>query len=185
MDTSRPFLCTVMHPRLLPAPPMTSGGPLRVKLLVEIAPQELIIRASAPSAKGKIIGTEPWPKIERVTVEPLQGSAQRLEILRRSLWRMALVGGGLLVFGLVVRAYPIEISLLMALIVGGFTGALNFLLNGGFGSKQDVVRIHFTLAERGQPFYLEVSTEQEWDVRQALRGVGLHLEDSESNQSAL
>ncbi len=59
MDTPKTFLCTVMHPRLFPGPITDPGNPLRVEMLVEVGAEGLIIRAPAPSAKGKVMGTEP------------------------------------------------------------------------------------------------------------------------------
>jgi hypothetical protein len=182
MDTSGMFLCTVMHPKLFPGPVTDPGNPLRVTMLVEVGAENLIIHAPAASAKGKIMGTEPLDKIERVAVERLDGSAQRIEILRRSLLRMALWGGIVLVFFLFVRAYPLGIGILAALAVAAFVGALNFLLNGGLGRKQDVVRFHFALSEHGHTFYLEVPPTQELGLHQALRAAGLSLEDPETNQ---
>ena len=61
MDTPTMFSCTVMHPRLFPALITDPGNPLRVQQLVEVAPEELIIRAPAPRAKGKIMGDEHEP----------------------------------------------------------------------------------------------------------------------------
>ncbi len=177
MDTSSTFLCTVSHPRLFPGPITDPGNPLRVKMLVEVGAEDLIIRASAASAKGKIMGTEPLAKIDRVTIKRLDGSAQRIEILRRSLLRMALAGGIVLVFGLLLRAYPLDISVLAALAVAAFIGPLNFLLNGGLGRKQEVVRFHFTLSEHGHAFYLEVPPTQELGLRQALLTAGLSPEE--------
>ena len=184
MDTSRMFLCTIVHPRLFPGPITDPGNPLRVKMLVEISAEELIIRAPAASAKGKIMGTEPLTKIDRVTVERLGGSAQRIEILRRSLRRMALVGGIVLVFALIIRVYPIGISILMALAVAAFIGPLNFLLNGGLGGKKEVVRFHFTPSEHKHTFYLDVPPDQEPELHQALLAAGLNLEEHETNTGA-
>ena len=182
MDTSRTFLCTVMHPGLFPGPITDPGNSLRVEMLAEVGDEDLIIRASAASAKGKIMGTEPLAKIDRVTIERLVGSAQRIEILRRSLLRMALMGGIVLVFALFVRAYPLGISALMALAVAAFIGLLNFLLNGGLGRKRDVVRFYFTLFEHGHTFYLEVPATQELGLDQALHAAGLSPEEPETNQ---
>jgi hypothetical protein len=184
MEPSRMFLCTVVHPRLFPGPITDPGNPLRVKMLVEMNAEDLIIRASAASAKGKIMGTEPLAKLDRVTIERLSGSAQRIEILRRSLLRMALVAGIVLVFALFVRAYPLGISALIALAVAAFIGPLNFLLNGGLGGKQDVVRFHFTLSEQSRTFYLEVPPAQESELHQALLAAGLNLEEPETNRDA-
>jgi hypothetical protein len=182
MDTSRTFLCTVVHPKLFPGPITDPGNPLRVKMLVEVGAEDLIIHASAASAKGKIMGTEPLAKIDRVAIERLVGSAQRIEILRRSLLRMALVGGMVLVFMLLVRTYPLGISALIALAVAAFIGPLNFLLNGGLGRKQDVVRFHFTLSEHGDTFYLEVPSTQELGLHQALLAAALSPEEPETNR---
>jgi hypothetical protein len=177
MDTSKTFLCTVVHPRLFPGPITDPGNPLRVEMLIEVGTEELIIHAPAASAKGKIMGTERLAKIDQVTIERLVGSAQRIEILRRSLLRMALVGGLVLVFALFARAYPIGISVLMALAVAAFIGPLNFLLNGGLGHKQDVVRFHFITSEHSHAFYLEVPSVQELGLHQALYTAGLRLEE--------
>ena len=182
MDTPRTFLCTVMHPRLFPGPITDPGHPLRVKMLVEVGAEGLIIRASAASAKGKIMGTEPLAGIRRVTLERLAGSAQRIEILRRSLWRMALVGGVVLIFALFVRAYPPGLSILMALAVAAFIGPLNFLLNGGLGRKQDAVRIHFFPTGAGRSFYLEVPPAGEQELQDALFAAGLRFKDGEVDQ---
>ncbi len=181
MVTSGMFLCTVVHPRLFPGPITDPGNPLRVKMLVEINPQDLVIRASAASAKGKIMGTEPLSKIERVTVTHLSAEAQRKEILRRSLVRMAIVGGIVLAFSLFIRAYPLEIGILAAVIIAALIGPLNFLLNGGLGSKQDVVRFNFTPAASGPLFYLEVPKEKEPELHQALLTAGLKLEELANN----
>jgi len=151
-------------------------------MLVEVGTEELIIRASAASAKDKIMGTERLAKIDQVIIERLVGSAQRIEILRRSLLRMVLWGGIVLVFFLFVRTYPLGIGILAALAVAAFVGALNFLLNGGLGRKQDVVRFHFALSEHGHTFYLEVPPTQELGLHQALRAACLSLEDPETNQ---
>lgn len=182
MDTSNTFLCTVMHPRLFPGLITDPGNPLRVEMLVEVGTEELIIRAPAASAKGKIMGTEPLAKIDRVTIERLVGSAQRIEILRRSLLRMALVGGIVLVFALFVRAYPLGISALIALAVAAFIGPLNFLLNGGLGRKRDVVRFYFTPSDHGHTYYLEVPPTQELGLHQALLAAGLSPEEPETHR---
>lgn len=182
MDISRSFLCTVMHPGLFPGPITDPGNPLRVKMLIEVGAEDLIIRAPAASANGKIMGTEPLAKIDRVTIECLTGSAQRIEIMRRSLLRMALVGGIVLVFALFIRAYPIGISTLMALAVAAFIGLLNFLLNGGLGRKQNVIRFKFTPSEHGRSFYLEVPPTQELGLHHALLAAGLSLEEPGTNQ---
>jgi hypothetical protein len=146
-------------------------------MLIEVGAEELIIRASAASAKGKIMGTEPLAKIDRVTIERLAGSTQRMEIMRRSLIRMAMVGGLVLLFGLFVRAFPFGSSVLIALAVAALIGPLNFLLNGGLGSKQDVVRFRFTLSEPSHTFHLEVPPIQEPELRQALLAAGLNPEE--------
>jgi hypothetical protein len=128
------------------------------------------------------MGSEPWTKIGEVTVERIAGSAQRLEILRRSLSRMALVGGLVLVFSLLVRSIPLDYAALAALAVACFIGPLNFLLNGGLGRKQDVVRFYFKPAEGGRPFYLEVLPEEEAALRQALLATGLGIKDAEADR---
>lgn len=56
MESVKTFLCIVMHPRLFPGPITDPGNPLRVKMLVEVGAENLIIRASAASANGKIMG---------------------------------------------------------------------------------------------------------------------------------
>jgi len=91
MDTQSMFLCTVVPPCLFPALTADPGNPLRVEMLVEVGQEGVTIRVSAPCAKGKVMGSELWTQIVRVTVERLASSKQRLEILRRSLLRMALV----------------------------------------------------------------------------------------------
>jgi hypothetical protein len=184
MDTSKMFLCTLVHPRLFPGPITDPGNPLKVKMLIEIGPEDLIIRASAASANGKIMGRESLASIEQVAVKHLAGGDQRTEILRRSLIRMGLVGGLVLVFGLVIRAYPLGISIMSAVIVAAVIGPLNFILNGGLGEKKDVVRFTFTTAEQGRPFYVEVPREQEAELHQALLAAGLNLEEQEINTGA-
>ena len=184
MDTSRMLLCTVVHPKLFPGPITDPGNPLRVKMLVEVGAEDLIIRASATSANGKIMGTEPLAKIEQVTIEHLAGSEQRIEIMRRSLLRMAIVGGIILVFELFIRAFPLGISVLIALVVASIIGPLNFLLNGGLGGKQDVVRFHFIPSDHGRTFYLEVPSAQESELHQALLAAGLNLEAPDTNTGA-
>ena len=181
MDTSKIFLCTVMHPRLFPALITDPGNPLRVEMLVEVGDENLIIRASAASANGKIMGTEPFTKIDRVAIERLAGSAQRMETMRRSLLRMALVAGIVLMLSL-FRGFPAGISVLIALAVAVFIGPLNFLLNGGLGYKRDVVRFQFIRSEQGYTFYLEVPSTQEWGLHQALSTAGLSLEETVTNQ---
>ncbi len=176
MDTQSMFLCTVVHPRLFPALPTDPDNPLRVEMLVEVGTEGLTIRAPAPHAKGKVMGSEPWTQMGRVTVERLGGSAQRQEILRRSLLRMALVGGIVLAWSVLFRSYPLHLSVLMALSVAAFVGPLNFLLNGGLGSKRDVVRFHFVPADGGRSFYLEVSPVVEARLQQALLAAGIGLE---------
>lgn len=59
MDTARRFLCTVVHPRLFPGPITDPGNPLRVKMLVEVGLEDLLVRAPAPRAKAKVMGKEP------------------------------------------------------------------------------------------------------------------------------
>ena len=181
MDAPKLFPCTVAHPRLFPGPITDPGNPLRVKMLIEINPQELIIRASAARANGKIMGTEPLAKIGRVIVDRLSARAQRMEILRRSLIRMGIIGGLVLAFGLFLRSYPLHISILSVVIVAVFIGPLNFLLNGGLGSKQDVVRFNFTPTEQGRAFYLEVPSDQAPELHQELLAGGLHLEEAMTN----
>lgn len=182
METSKMFACTIMHPKLFPGLITDPGNPLRVQMLVEVGAEGLIIRAPAPSAKGKVMGSEPLAGIGRVIIERLNGSAQRLEIMRRSLKRMALVGGIVLGFALFVRAYPPGISILMALAVAAFIGPLNFLLNGGLARKQDTVRFHFFPTEDGRPFYLEVLPAKELELHAALLDAGLRLEDGTGEQ---
>jgi hypothetical protein len=151
-------------------------------MLVEVGSDELIVRASAPSAEGKVMGSEPWTKVDGVTIERLAANVQRLEILRRSLIRMAIVGGIALAFFLFLRSFPPHLAILGALAIAAFIGPLNFLLNGGLGRKQDVVRFHFMLAEGGRPFYLEVLPEEEPKLHWALLSVGLGFEDTEAGQ---
>lgn len=182
MDTPRMFLCTVMHPRLFPGLIMDPGNPLRVRMLVEVGAEELVIRAPVPSGRGKVMGTEPLVGIGRVTIEHMAGDAQRLEILHRSLQRMALVGGIVLAFTLFVRAYPPATSVLMALAVAVFIGPINFLFNGGLGRKQDVVRFHFYPTRDGRSFYLEVLSTEEQDLYETLFAAGLRPEDARAGQ---
>lgn len=124
-------------------------------MLIEIGPQNLLMRASAASAQGKIMGTQPLAQVEQVRIERLSGKAQRLEIMRRSLLRMALVGGIVLAYTLIVRASPSGLSVLMALGVAAFIGFLNFVLNGWLRRKQDVMRFHFTPCEGVRRFTAE------------------------------
>ena len=117
MDAPTTFLCTVMHPRLFPGLITNPGKPFRVEMLIEVGIEELIIRAPAPSAKGRVMGPEPLAGISQVTIERVDGGARRLEILRRSLKRMALIGGIVLAFALFIRAYSPGARVLMALAV--------------------------------------------------------------------
>lgn len=182
MDASKMFACTIMHPKLFPGPITDPGNPLRVQMLVEVGAEGLIIRAPASNAKDRVLGREPLDGIDRISIERLDGGAQRQEILRRSLIRMALVGGVMLGFALFVRAYPPGISILMAVAVAAFVGPLNFLLNGGLARKQDIVRFHFFPTEDGRPFYLEVLPANELELHAALLGAGLRLEDGTGDQ---
>jgi hypothetical protein len=175
VDLPKMFLCTIVHPSLFPGPITDPGNPLKVKMLIEISAEELKIRAPAARANGKIMGTEPLAKIERVTVQRLDGNTQRIEIMRRSLIRMAVIGSIILAFMLFIRAYPPGFSILAALTVAAFTGALNFILNGGLGVKRDVTRFFFTLSEHGRPFHLEVPRDQEPVLHQALLAAGLNI----------
>jgi hypothetical protein len=177
MDSSEVIRCTVVHSRLFPGPITDPGNPLRVEMLVEVGAQELIIRAPAARANGRVMGTEPLAGFERVTMEHLSERAQRIEIMRRSLLRMALVGGIIVALSIFVRGLPPGVSLFMALVVAALIGPLNFLLNGGLGKKQDVVRFHFMASEPGHTFYLEVPAAQEIELRQALLPSGLHPEE--------
>jgi hypothetical protein len=93
MEPSRMIRCTVVHPRLFPGPITDPRNPLRVEMLVEVGPEDLIIHAPAARARGKIMGTEPLARIDQVTIEHLSGNAQRAEIMRRSLLRSAVVAG--------------------------------------------------------------------------------------------
>lgn len=182
MDTPRTFLCTVRHSRLFPSIITDPGNPPRVKMLIEVGADDLIIRAPAASAEGKVMGTEPLAKIDQVTIERLGGNEQRMEILRHSLIRMALVGGIVLVVSLFVRVYPLSISTLIALAVAAFIGPLNFLLNGGLGPKHDVVRFHFIQSGHGQSFYLEVPPTHELELHQALLAAGVSPEEAVSGK---
>ena len=177
MDASGMFLCTVVHPRLFPGLITDPGNPLRVTMLVEVGAKDLIIHASAASAKGKILGTEPLAKIDRVAVERLDGNAQRMRSCAAACCGWLFGGGIVLVFFLFLRDYPLGIGILAALVVAAFVGALNFLLNGGLGRKQDVVRFHFKLSEHSHTFYIEVPPTQELGMHQALRAAGLRFED--------
>jgi hypothetical protein len=71
----------------------------------------------------------------------------------------------------------------MALVVAAFIGPLNFLLNGGLGNKQDVVRFHFMASEPDHTFYLEVPAAQELEIHQALLPSGLHFTEIEPDRS--
>lgn len=181
MDASKMFLCTVIHPRLFPGPITDPGNPLRVKMLVEVGSEDLIIRASAESAKGKIMGTEPLSNIEQVIVKQIDGRAQRIEILRHSLLRMTLVGGIILVIILLARPYSLSISILIALAAAAVTGTLSFLLNGGLGDKQNIVRFHFKLSDYHRGFSLEIPSEQGAGLHQALLAAGLTFVETETN----
>ena len=182
MDTSRMFPCIVVHTKHFPGPFTDPGNPLKVPMLIEIGAEEVIIRASAASANGKIIGAEPFTSFERVTFKHLTGDAQISAILRRSLLRMAIMGGIALVFMLIVRAYPLGISILAAVIVAAIVGSLNFLLNGGLEGKQDVVRFNFEPSEHDHTFYLEVPSIKETGLRQALLDAGLTLVERDINK---
>ena len=182
MDTQRTFLCMIMHPRLFPGVLTDPGNPLRVQQLVEVGARELVIRAPASRPAGKIMGTEPLAGIGQVTVEHLAGSTQRIEILRRSLWRMVLVGGIVLAYTLFFQSYPLHYAVLSALAVAGFVVPLNFLLNGGLGRQRGVVRFHFFPTGEGRPFYLEVPPTREQELHEALSAAGLRPEDVEATQ---
>jgi hypothetical protein len=94
---------------------------------------------------------------------------------------MALVGGIILVLSLFVRSIPLDYAALAALAVACFIGPLTFLLNGGLGRKQDLVRFYFKSTEVGRPFYLEVLPAEEPALRQALIAAGLGVKDAEAN----
>jgi hypothetical protein len=175
MDTSRMFACNVVHTKLIPGPITDPGNPIKVPLIIEIGAEELIIRASSPSANGKILGTEPFVSFELVTVEHINSIAQKKEIMHRSLLRMAVVGGITLVFMLIVRAYPLGTSILAGVIVAAIVGSINFLFNGGLEAKQDVTRFLFKPSRHDHTFYLEVPSTNQLGLRQALLAAGLTL----------
>lgn len=182
MDTSSMFPCIVVHTKLFPGPITDPGNPLKVPMLIEIGAEEVIILASAASANGKIMGAEPFASFERVTVAHLTGGAQINEIMRRSLLRMAIMGGIALVFMLIVRGFPLGISILAAVIVAAIVGSLNFLLNGGLEVKQDVVRFYFEPSTHDHTFYLEVPSTKESGLHQTLLAAGLTLVEPDFNK---
>ena len=182
MDGSNMFHCTVIHPRLFPGPILNPGNPLKVELLVEVGDEDLKIRASAGKAKGKLMGTEPFSNIEQVTVKHIDKSAQRIEILWHSMLRMAIVVGIVLVFIYFTRPYSVGLNLLIALLIAVITGFLNFLLNGGLGRKQNIVRFHFELNDYHRGFSLEIPSIQESGLHQALLAAGLSLIETGTDQ---
>lgn len=183
MDEAKTLLCTVMYPELFPDPFLGIGKPPKVKMLVEVGPKELLIHKSSRFAKGKITRVESFSGIDEVVIECLSGGAQRNEILHNSLLWMALIGGGTLVYQLFIRGYSLGISALSALIVATSSGLLKFLLDGGFGRKQNVVRFHFTPSGR-RTFYLEVPLAHEPEIHQALLAAGLNLEEPGTSHQA-
>ena len=152
-------------------------------MLIEVGADELIICAPRPIGNRKIMGTEALGGISQVIIEHMTSAAQRREIMRGSLSRMALFGGLVLAYMLVFRSYPLYIDVMIALASAAFIGPLNFATHGGLWRKREVVRFVFIPIGNGRPFYLEVLSAEEPGLRQALLAAGLSLEGIEPSQA--
>jgi len=179
MDTKR-FSCALMCPALFPA---YIRNPPKIKVVAEVDSDKIAFVSSPPGGQARTIAGELIGNVSKVIIQHLSVNSQRLEVLRKSLFRIPVVAAALFIyFMLQSRLAPsrdLVYYILIALVAAAcVSGPLFFLLNGGLTIKNDAVRFHFTPLKKGKPFYLEVEPAQELEIRQAFLSAGLKLEEN-------
>jgi len=166
----------VMHPGVLPPLLTDPLTPVTMRALAEVSGGSLVIWSPAGRGEPRKLGTEPLGGV-RVTVRERSGAEQRKTVLLSSLLRMApwLVLG--LVWAIFWKQYPPIYGLWIALAGGLVSGGLHYVLYGGLGRKQDVYRFTFVPEKPRKTWWIEVSTEQQSQLREALRGAGAGLSE--------
>ena len=182
MDARR-FDCALMDPDigLFLGAVFSVFLPPRMECSLEIAPDKLVFRpvksGEADKVLDKVLKEKPLERISRLEVRHLSAAEQRSETFLKSLWRMTFFGGMVFLYSFVLRGHAFVSSLAGGLVTALVIGPLNFSLNGGFASKQALIRLRF-LPEAGEKaFYLEVAPEQEAEILAALREAGIRLQE--------
>ena len=177
MDTLIRFSCIILHPGLFPPFFTHPFNPPRTKVQIEITPEKLSVLSAPGWREARVIGNEPLVKFDHVTIQHLSANGRRLEILRHSLGRMALIGAIALAYFFL--RYDLGLGLLGGLICAGVSGLLFFMVNGGLTVRHAAVRYYFDPRHDGKKFYLEIEPSQEQEVHQALLAAGLRIQESE------
>ncbi|OQB25730.1 MAG: hypothetical protein BWY10_02436 [Chloroflexi bacterium ADurb.Bin180] len=164
--------CTVMHPGVLPPLLTDPLNPITMRAQAEVSGGALVIWSPVGRGEPRKLGTEPLGGV-RVTVRERSGTEQRKTVLLSSLWRLApwVVLG--MVWALWWKQYPPIYGLYI-----GLAGGLHFALYGGLGRKQDVYRFTFTPERPKRVWWLEVSPEQQGQLRETLREAGASVAEA-------
>ena len=168
--------CTVMHPGVMPPLLTDPLNPITMRAQAEVSGGALLLWSPEGRGEPRRLGTEPLAGV-KVTVQQRSGGDQRKQVLLSSLLRMApwLVLG--LVWAVWWKQYPPVYGLYIALAGGLVSGGLHFVLYGGLSRKETVHRFSFVPERPRRAWWLEVNTEQESRVRDALRGAGVELSE--------
>jgi hypothetical protein len=182
MNSPTTFSCKVEHPGVFPSVFFLDPfEPLKVKTTVRISAHTLYF-LSSNSEEDRILGRENFVDLGPVAIKHITGGEQRLEVLYKSLRRMALVASLAFAFFLIFRPYGVGVSVLAGLAAAAVVGPLHFLLRGGLVPRDEVVRFHFTPLEKGKPFYLETELAKEAEILAALVAGGLRFDEQLDSQ---
>lgn len=182
MDIQNKISCTVMHPKLFPAYFLDPFNPQRIKVIVEIDTDKLSFLSLRSIGKSRLLGIVPFDNVHNVAIQNLSVKAQRLEILKKSLFRYFFLSAVLSIYLFLFQSVPLFTSTIMILTVSPIMFPLNFLFNGGFAVKNEVARFLFTPIKLEKSFYLEVEQGYETELQKALLTAGLKFAEDEEYQ---
>jgi len=175
MNSSETVSCKVEHPGVFPPFFLDPFDPPKVETTIQISAGTLAFLSANSGDDIRVLGSERLTNFAPLMVEHVTGSAQRLEVLNKSLRRMALVASLAFAYFLIFRPYGLGVAFLAGLGAATVVGPLNFLLRGGLAPKTDVVRFHFTPLDKGKPFYLETELANEAEILATLVAAGLRF----------
>jgi hypothetical protein len=184
MNIQNKISCTVMHPKLFPAYFLDPFNPQRINAIVEIDTDKLSFLSLPSIGKSRLPGNVPLDNVHHVAIQNLSVKAQRLEILRKSLIRYLVLSTVFSIYLFLFKSAPLFTGTIIALTAAIIILPLNFLFNGGFAVKNEVVRFLFTPIEPGKSFYLEVEQGYEPELQKALLTFGLKFAGDEENQES-
>ena len=179
------FPCSVVNPRVFPAPLLTWGGPYKVKVNVEIGDDNLSFLSHEKNVQSKVLGSESYDKISTVDPRLLSKLDQLKEVVIRSLTHMGIIGVIAFLYLLFLRRYVLNIAILGGGFCALIAGALFFLFNGGVSIKTEIYRFYFYPKDESKPFYLELEASCETELLQALKSIGLKIGEGDEKAEEL